>query len=310
MFCPSCGKENAQSFGYCNACGRALTPAPGAAPTPSAGASPAPAPYVAEPGKGKRTIGIVIVLVVAALAGGAAWAFTHRAQIGRMFNTETPEQLVGRLMREAAGVQPVHDSFFSDKEFDDGCREQFRKVIHLNQEYAARSNQLDVRETGKVGTSESIADPEYAAEGIKQIHASFDLDRELEQHLKEVVTGLRRTFEKTSWSASEREAALRGFDTGFTKAMEKRTPVIKAEQGYANAVDDLYKFASDHHAEIRLVSGHIQMQDPVLVFEFNSRINAYNARRDQFLRAKQEFDRFQSDVMNKTGMTPKDAGIQ
>jgi len=52
------------------------------------------------------------------------------------------------------------------------------------------------------------------------------------------------------------------------------------------------------------------MQDPMLVFEFNSRINAYNDRRDQFLRAKQEFDRFQSDVMNKTGMTPKDAGIQ
>jgi len=310
MFCPSCGKENAQSFGYCNACGRALAPVPGAAPTPSAGAAPAPATYAPEPGKGKRALVIAIVIVVAVLACGAAWVLTHRAQIGRMFSSETPEQLMGRLMREAAGAQPVHESFFSDKEFEDGCREQFRKVIHLNQEYMARSNQLDTSQMGKVGTPESFADPENAAEGIRQIHASLNLDRELEQKLKEIVAGLRQTFEKSSWSAAEREAALRGFDMGLAKAMEKRAPVINAEQGYANAMDDLYKFASDHHAEIQLVSGRLQIQDQATLESFNAKITAYNARRGEFLRAKQEFDRFQSDLLNKTGVTPKDAGIQ
>ena len=320
MFCPSCGKENAQSFGYCNHCGRELTPPPSRTPgaDPTAASAPAPAPYPSAtpalfeqaPPRKKSNAPLIIGICLLIVAAGVGWVLTHRAQIGRMFDNEAPDQLVGRLMREAAGVQPVHESFFSDRDFDDAFRDQFRKIIHLNQEFMGRLKQIDMSQIGRVGTPESFADPEYAAEGIRQFHASFDLERELEQRLKDIVVGIKQTFEKASLSESERAAALRGFDQGFATAMERRTRIINAEQSYATAMDDMYKFTGDHHADIQVVSGRLQIRDDAVRESFNSKIRAYNARREEFLRAKQEFDRAQSDTMNKMGVTRKDTGLQ
>src|SRR5215831_6227868 len=198
MFCPSCGKENAQSFGYCNFCGKELVPIPAKAPaatTPGApiptplpygSAAPAPAPtsyptpspvqFQTAPAPRKSNTALIVVgIVLLALAGGAAWVLTHKAEVGRLLNTEDPQQLVGRLMREAAGMQPVHDPFFSDHQFNDAFRELCRNLFRVNQEFMARIKALDMSQIGKVGTPQSIVDPDYAAEGIKQVHAALAL---------------------------------------------------------------------------------------------------------------------------------------
>jgi hypothetical protein len=334
MFCPSCGKENAQTSGYCNACGGALTPVPGLALTAEASPSPAPAPaaytspapatapaaYATPPRvstptptarKSHSALLVVVAIIAAALVGGLGWGLSHKDQIASFFNSETPEQRIGRLMREAAGAQPVRNSLFpSSRQFDDAFREQFRNIFRVNQEFMSRIKQLDMGEIGKVGTPQSFADPQYAAEGIRQVHASYELDNELEQRVGEIASNIRQTFQNTSWSVAERGAALRGFDRGFADALEKRKPLINAERAYVETTDDIYNYATDHHADIQLVNGKLLINDPLVVQNFNAKIGRYNVCRGDLLRAKENFDRFQRDMFNKMGMSPKDVGLQ
>src|SRR5215469_7748921 len=84
MFCPNCGKENANTFGYCNACGKPLTPvapaagtaptaAPGAAPAATPGAAPAVAPAPTGPVAYTNTaVGVAQSVSVSSKKSGSA----------------------------------------------------------------------------------------------------------------------------------------------------------------------------------------------------------------------------------------------
>src|SRR5215469_14531680 len=45
MFCPYCGDQNANAFGYCNTCGKPMVPVTGVSP----GTAPAPGFYPSQP---------------------------------------------------------------------------------------------------------------------------------------------------------------------------------------------------------------------------------------------------------------------
>lgn len=64
MFCPYCGKENANAFGYCNSCGKPMVPVAGVSP----GAAPAPGVYPSPPQKAMNSLGWIAILSVAAFA--------------------------------------------------------------------------------------------------------------------------------------------------------------------------------------------------------------------------------------------------
>src|SRR5262249_45969596 len=121
------------------------------------------------PRKSDSALILVIVVVVCALAGGAAWFAAN-------INREKPEERIGRLMREAAGLQPVKKAFFSqDQKFDDTFREQYRNLFRINKEYVAAVKNADISAVAQLSTPASFADPSSAAEGLRQLHAVYDL---------------------------------------------------------------------------------------------------------------------------------------
>jgi hypothetical protein len=303
MFCPSCGRENANAFGYCNSCGRALTPVPGAAPA----AAPAQAPVFTQPmsrQKKRNPALIVIVIVVAGVIGGLAFLAAN-------INREAPDQRIGRLMREAAGLQPVHKQFFSsDRRFDDTFREQYRNLIQANRDYVTAVKNADISATKKLNTPESFADPESSSEGLKQLHAVYDLDMAQEQKVREIVANIRRAIETGGWSASAQQELMKGFDKGLAEPLAKRQRAVAGEQAWIQAIDDVYGYAERNHPVFTLNNGQLVITDDQVLAEFNSRIRTMNARRTEFMQAKQEFDQWQAGLFQKMGVNGKDLGLK
>ncbi|HKD14421.1 MAG TPA: zinc ribbon domain-containing protein [Candidatus Angelobacter sp.] len=306
MFCTSCGKQNANTFGFCNYCGKPLTPPPGtvSGPTATAAQQAVVTQTVNVRGKRNPAVMVVIAIIVAAAVGGIVFVTMN-------VDRESPDQRVSRLMREAAGLQPVKKAFFSsDRQFDDAFREQFSNLFRVNREMLSQASQIDERELAKVGTPESFADPSYAAEGLKQLHKSLDIDQQMEQKVGEIVNNLRHAIETTDWSASQKEQALAGFERGLAPAMEKRNRLVDAERHYVDSADDLYAYAGEHHSDFVMNNGHISIADAAVLQGFNSKIRQYNAYRGDLLRAKDDFTRFQSDLLKKMNVGGKDVGLQ
>jgi hypothetical protein len=302
MFCPSCGKENASASGFCSNCGRALTPVPG--PTPAAAAAVAPVFTQPTPiqRKGHGALIAVIVLVAAFVVGGLAFLYSK-------VDRETPEQRIGRLMREAAGAQPVRNQFFAkDRHFDDTFREQYQNMFRANRDYMQAVSNADLSATAQLNTPESFADPDSFSQGLKQLHTVYDLDMAQEQKVAEIVANLRQIIE-TTWSGSDRDEMIKQFDEGLAQPMAKRQHAVDAEKAWVAAIDDVYAYAKANHAAFILNNGQLLISDDQVLQEFNSKVRAVNAGHQQFLQAKQEFDQWQADLLKKMGVNSKDIGM-
>src|SRR5215813_11369389 len=142
-------------------------------------------------------------------------------------NVESPEQHIGRLMREAAGRQPVRNaSLGKQREFDDAVREQFRNLIQLNRDYMAAVEKIDLSATEKLNSPETLADPDSAAEALKQLHAAYDLDAQEEQNVSEIIEKLRNVMRSSSSSPAAQQSMLNGFDKSVAAQTSKRQQLL------------------------------------------------------------------------------------
>jgi hypothetical protein len=225
--------------------------------------------------------------------------------------SETPEQHVGRLMREAAELQPVRNQGSSrERDFDDAMRKQFRRLIDRNREYSVAVEKLNLSDVDKINSPESFADPGLARNGLNQLRVSYDLDAEQEEKVKEILEDLRRAVASSASSAWARERMLKGFDESIASKMPQRRQLIAAEKAWVDAVDDEYDYANQHRKEIRLVNGHLVIQDATLRDEFNAKVQSQESRRKEFLQAKEDFTKGQARDLQKFGLDPKKLGTQ
>lgn len=317
MFCPSCGKEIANAFGYCSFCGKPLTPPPQTAPGPAATAPapvamPGPAVAAAQAVAVSQTVNVgpkrntaliaVIAIVVIAVIGGLVFLVAN-------VNREPPDQRIGRLMREAAGLQPVRKQFFAkDQQFDDTFREQYKNLIQINKDYMEAVRKTDMSDVARLGTPESFADPASFADGLRELHTAYDLDSGQEQKLQEMITNLRNTIENSGWAASNREEFMKGFEQGVAQVHDKRTGIVSTERAWIDSIDDVYDYAQRNHAAFILSNGQLLIADNQVLEEFNAKVRKMNASRGQFMQAKQQFDQWQASQFQKMGVKASDIG--
>jgi hypothetical protein len=229
-------------------------------------------------------------------------AMTHLGS----WQPETTDQKVGRLMREAAGLQPVRRTMFGENKTDAKLRGFFKDILALNREYQDAVSKLDTSETKNLSTAESFADPESATDGLKQFHAAYELDVHQEERMQEIVEKFKHSFDDLS--ASDRREMLEGFEKGLGQAMPVRQRALASEKAWLEAMDEVYDYARAHHADIRMVDGRLGVGDSQVREEFNIRIRALNARRAEFLQAKHAIDEMQSRELHKIGVTPQQVG--
>ena len=335
MFCPSCGKQNANTAIYCNSCGKPLpsataaapatasAPAPDPAPAPVLSAAPAPAPpppappaapmysapastpmpYAPAP-KNRSGVAVIIVLVLAA-AGVGGFLYL------RNIDQEAADAHISRLVREATGQQPIKKAFWSkNQKFDDAFRDEFRKLMQLNQDYMTQEKNADMSAVPKLGTPESFADPTLAADGLRQLHTIYDIDMAQEQKVQQIVSELRNFFQTADISESERQEAVRNFDAGIAGPLSKRQVVVSAEQAWIQSVDDAYDYATTNHAVFMMNNGQLLITDNDVLQNFNAKARNMDARRTEFVQKQEAFSKDQVQSIQKLGVSPKDMGMQ
>ena len=221
---------------------------------------------------------------------------------------ETTDQKVGRLMREAAGLQPVRRPLFGEAKTDGKMRDLFKDLIALNKEYKDAAAKLDTSAVKNLSTPESFANPDSAADGLNQLHAAYALDAHQEERMQQIIENFKRSFDDLS--AADREAMQSGFDKGISQTMPMRQRAISAEKGWIDSVDDVYAYAQAHHADFSMFIGRLGISDPQVREDFNTRIRTMNARRTEFLQAKHAIDEIQSRNLQKFGVSPQQAGTQ
>jgi len=152
-----------------------------------------------------------------------------------MLSFETPQQRIARLIREAAGTQPVsHKGFRSQRRFDDAVREQYGKLLQENRDYMERVKRLDNSRVKEVNTAAAFASAEAAQPGLNQLHALYDADAAHEQEVQKVFSGLRRVFDNAS-SQAERDAMLKGFDESMAQQNARRQKALALEKAWVDA---------------------------------------------------------------------------
>lgn len=239
---------------------------------------------------------VALVLLLVPITIGFVAGFMQGFKSG----FETTDQKVARLMREAAGLQTVQKSFLGENPGETKMRDLFRNMIRINQEYQATVDKLDISETHKLASPETFADPSSAAEGLRQLHSAYDLDSQQEQKLHQLMEDFRRQL--AGGSAYE-GGMLKGFNEGLDQAMPKRQHTVSAEKTWVDAMDDVYNYAELHHADFSLRDGQLVIADGQELQEFNVKINNLNARRQEFVQAKNEFDRYQGETWQKLGVS-------
>lgn len=226
-------------------------------------------------------------------------------------NVETPEQHIGRLMREAAGTQPIRNTGFGQqRDFDVAVREQFRSLMQANREYTAAAEQLDAGETAKLNTPETLADPDSGGQALKHLHAAYNLDARQEQKINEILQKLREAMQSSSSSPSVQKSLSKGFDNGIATQGLKRQKLISAEKAWVEAEDDLYGFTSQHRNEIKLAGRRIAIANKDVREQFNQKIDSEEALRKDFLEKKQQFSNDQAKLLGSYGLDRKSVGAQ
>jgi hypothetical protein len=222
---------------------------------------------------------------------------------------ESTDQLVGRLMREAAGLQPVHSSLWpSRRRMEDTWRPMFKQMVDLNKQYMEDVNRLDTSAVSDLNTAKSFLQPEIGDRALQQIHAVYALDSTQEEKLGRILEDLRHSMETVTTSASEREAFMKGFDQGMKAGMSKRSVTVAAEKAWMEALDEEYDYARAHQSNLMERDGKVVIQGHEIVLEFNRRVDHQEELRKEFIEKQKEFSQFQASTLQKMGVKPQDIG--
>jgi stress response protein YsnF len=226
-----------------------------------------------------------------------------------VFNFEQPEARFARLLREAAGVQPVsHHGFGRQRRFDDQVRDQYRKLLQQNRDYTEAVKQIDNSRVKDLNKAASFATPEAAQEGLAQLHALYDVDAAEEQKVRTIMADLRHVLETYASSPAERDDMLKGFDNSMSAQFAKRQEALDAEKAWVDAEDDVHAYADAHRRALSELNGHLVISDETVRSEFNTKIDTQEEKRKAFLKAQQQFSQSQADSLKKMGLSGKNLG--
>lgn len=225
-----------------------------------------------------------------------------------MLSFETPQQRFARLLREAAGTQPVsHKGLPSQRKLDDAVRVQYGKLLQQNRDYLALVAKLDNSKVKEINTAQAFASAEVAQPALDQLHALYGADAAHEQEVRQTLAELRHVFEGVS-PAAERDAMLKGFDESIVEQNSRRQQALGQEKAWVDAVDDEHAYAAAHRQSIRMVAGALVVADPEVRSELNGKIQFQEQKRKAFLKSQDDFKRSQAESLNKMGISGKDLG--
>lgn len=246
------------------------------------------------------------VLIFCSIAG-----FFILANAASLLVEEPAEARFTRLLREAAGLQPVsHRGMPRQRRFDDAVRFQYGELLKKNREYMEKMKKLNTEtKTKTINSAESFGSPEIAQAALQHLHLTYQAEAAHEQETGEVMGGLRRVMENNA-APADRETILAAFDESLAKQFGVRAHLLAVEKDWIDAVDDEYAYVDAHRKSIRVASGKVVINDLVVREQFNAKLLFQRQKRLGFLKTKTDFDKLQTEALTKMGVTGKDMGVK
>jgi hypothetical protein len=224
---------------------------------------------------------------------------------------ETPEQMAGRLMREAAGRQPVRNALFpQQRRMDDALRSAFKKVVQANKDYTQRLAALDLSAVKELNSAHSFVDLETGELALSQIHAAYELDIQQEQTIEKVLAELHDLMPSLASSKSDLQKLEQGFSNAMSQIQKERSGAVNAEKAWIDSLDEEYSYVREHRSSLREENGRLIIAGHELLLEFNRRMDHQEEMRKQFVQKQDALQNSQKQRMQKMGISPQDVGAK
>lgn len=225
-------------------------------------------------------------------------------------NTETAQEHVQRLVKEAIGAQPVRQSRIAGRrKFDDAFRGQFRAMIEQNRDFAEALAKMDKNKIKQLMSAESFADPAVADADLQELHNHVALEQENGEKTDKLIADLRHTLGTADWAAPQRKQMLASFDVLVEQPQGDRRHYLGAEKQWADAVDEAYKYVGEHRKDIKMQDGSLKVFDGKVLEELNSLIREANARREEMVAAMQAYKTMQQKRLETLGIDRRDVAL-
>lgn len=137
------------------------------------------------------------------------------------------------------------------------------------------------------------------------------LDRENFADVESIPNVVKLHLDQSNLSAQQKLNFLQGFYSSFngSKTLTQGKEMIDAEQAWASATTDLYKYAYLHVDEIHVENGQLLIKNDHTRDQFNAKLTRTNELRKKFLFALKQFNAARNAYLKKEDVTAAQLGF-
>lgn len=223
--------------------------------------------------------------------------------------TETTEQRLSRLGKEAAGTVPIRTYRSSAYESEDSVmREYLKDVIKAVTDLSQAESRLDNQAFANLYSSASFGTAANIQRTIRAINEQQQINDEMTIQLKQITTKLKLRIDSSGWSRHHRESFWRDFEEHFNTTLQQRTATVNVFKTWSAATTDLYVFASDHLSKIAVAGGELVITDGRVRNEFNEKLKKSRDLYDAVNKLSEQSEQGRKDARQRFGLGPTEAG--
>jgi hypothetical protein len=215
------------------------------------------------------------------------------------------------LLKEMAGTKPVDSDLPSrDRATLAVAREIFGDLQESNRSYNERLAAF-TPEIQWLFSKESFTSRVNIKKALSVIDQMMALERESLATAENFPAVVKSRLDQSNLSEKEKRDFFQGFSSKFnnSKTLTLGKNAIDAEQTWADAGADLYKFAYLHVNEIHVENGHLAITSDSTLDQFNTMLDRSEKLQEKYLAAEKQFDAARNEYFKEQGITAADLGL-
>lgn len=167
-------------------------------------------------------------------------------------------------------------------------------------------------ELKKLYSVESFSSTEAMQRSLDAVRGAVAVDQRYSQQLESLPQRIQKRVDGSGLSGS--------FDSGFMDGIRKaygeskplniRRQAMEVEKQWGDATAGFYEFALANSTKIRVQGTHLVIGNEKTRAEFNERMNKSRALHDNLAVLNTQLESAQRELMQQSGVTPKDVGLE
>jgi hypothetical protein len=219
------------------------------------------------------------------------------------------QQHILDLMKEAASTKPVEKS--NSRNVDAMVRDIMRGILDERKAFDRDMAQFNP-ELKKVYSVESFSSKEAMRRIVDVVRGAVALDQRYSQQLESLPQRIQTRVDRAGLSDSFDSGFIEGIRKAYgeSKPLNLRRQAMEVERQWGDATVAFYEFAMANSTKIRVDGSHLVIGNEKVRAEFNERMKKSRTLRENLTALNTQFESAQCDLMQQSGLTPKDLGLE